>query len=176
MKKEKYVIIANLFQRRVKEIFGNDLIFAFISGSFAKFKLRKKSDIDMFICVRKRNNIRNKNFIKWYLKIHKDHGLRPDRKFFAEIVVIKELDMALKYIKKFRPIFLIQERKLYDAFIWIGMIAASKIGFIGQKEFFINREKEAKKIIRTWHKNLAGNLKNSSPDEFLKYVVRYEEK
>lgn len=176
MDKTRYNTITNLFRYRVKEIFGSNLVFAFIGGSFAKFKMRRESDIDMFICINKKDDIKKNNFIKWYLKIHKDNGLKPDKRFFAEVVTIKELDTALKYIKNYKPTFLIQERKLYDAFIWIGMIIASKIGFIGQKKPFIDRKKKAREIIRIWRKNLAENLKNDSPDEFLKHVVKYEER
>jgi predicted nucleotidyltransferase len=140
--KIKWRNIVNLFRDYTQRLFKDNLIFAFIGGSFAKNKMKKDSDIDMFVCLEERDTKKEIIFRKWYLKIHKQHGLKPDKKFFAEVIALKELDVALKYIKNFSPIFLIREKRLYDAFAWAGIIVADKVAFVGQKKVFTSRKKK----------------------------------
>lgn len=176
MNKKTQKSIIDLFRNQVKTIFGNNLIFAFIGGGFAKSKLKENGDIDMFICIKQRNRTKERDFIKWYLKIHKQYRLRADKKFFAEMVTIKDLNSALNYITISEPVFLVYDRKMYDALVWSGMVSSKNIGFVGQKPLYLEVKNRAIKIIKLWTSKLALKLKNFPPDEFLKYFVKYEEK
>lgn len=171
---KRRVIIINAFKKEVRMLFGNNVIFAFLAGSFAKNQIKKESDIDMFICLKNHDKNKERFFKKWYLRIHENHAFKPDRKFFYEVVSIKELNNKLDLANKIKPRLLIKNRDLYDGLVWAGMLITNCEGFIGNKKIFSRKKKLAKKIITSWSKAIYRELKNMTSDDLLKYVVKYE--
>jgi len=171
MKKQDKII--SEFQQKAIHVFGHDLIFAFIFGSYARSKnLRKINDIDMFILLNRIDPQKANRFKRWYLEIHRKYNLIPDRKYFYEIMNEKKLDEYLKIMEKTRPQFHIKKISLFDAIIWANALCSDYIAFTGNYKKFLFFRKKSKKIVDLWIYQLLEKMKKM-PSIFFKQNVFY---
>jgi acyl-CoA reductase-like NAD-dependent aldehyde dehydrogenase/predicted nucleotidyltransferase len=166
--------IIKQFENKSVKIFGKNLVFAFICGSFARKKLTPKSDLDMFICVKKINQEEKIKFHKWYLSIHSKHNLDPDLDFGEEIMTYDKLISKIEKIKNYKPSTIINERDIYDGIVWAGMLSGKQIGLFGNKTIFNKLKNESFKICNHWIKNISKFSKSKNPDLILKKMIKYK--
>lgn len=129
----------------VKESFKYNVIFAFIFGSIADGCATDKSDIDSFICVKKKDKDQVSDFKKGINRLHKKFELKIDHDYPFELVeytTLLEESYHLYYQlygenyiscmddAKFNCSFLIDfkcsNRREYDVTFWVPVIAESK--------------------------------------------------
>lgn len=167
-------IILPSFKNIIKEIFKDELIFAFICGGVAKNRANKNSDIDIFICVKnkEKRNMRSE-FLKFYKQLHKVNCLKCDNLFPGEIMGLDNLDRKIKLVKKVKPTLTIKNKKIYDGIVWAGMLSGNHINFIGDKKEFLKRKHIANKIIDKWKKELLIILSKMKKDIMLKKIIKF---
>ncbi len=83
------------------KIFGQDLYFATLTGTYAYGDFSKESDIDIFAVLKPSNASKEllekrKAFTEEYFRIHKKFNLKPDYLFPGEIISKDMLNDALK--------------------------------------------------------------------------------
>lgn len=138
--------ISNIFKKEVSEIFGNNLLFAFIFGSVAKLKARlnttNASDLDTFICLKEIDEGQIKRFYQWLIKFQYMSGLKPDFDYLAEIVTQDQLEANLDQAIKETPMLSSNDEQMFDSIIWLDALKFNKIGVIksavnySQADFF----------------------------------------
>lgn len=138
------------FKKGITSIFRENLLFGFLCGGIAKGLSTNKSDIDMFICLKK--NIKNKEkkeFLDWYKKMHYNYGYKCDEKFPGEIMTIDVLNKTLtktKHSLKNKNILDIDDaNKPYGGFGY-------KANFISYGNIFYHRPILISKEIYLWLK------------------------
>ena len=81
-------VISTQFQEIVQQIFGNELVFAYIFGSCATEDGRRYSDIDTLVCVYSRKTEQIERYLEWLFFAHQMFGRIPDFKYPAEILPV----------------------------------------------------------------------------------------
>jgi len=100
----------------LKNIFGEDLIYSFIYGSFSKQNLTKNSDIDLMIILQSKQNI--KKFHDIYSKLCSEYGITLDRKYPYEIFTKEDLrSFFLKEHNSLRKKFIKDKEEVLFAFL-----------------------------------------------------------
>jgi len=168
--------LLGVFKKDIKEIFKNNLIFAFLCGSVAKNEFSKKSDVDIFVCLRKQDIMVLKKFNIWYRQINKNYNFLYDKQYPGEIVSLNNLNLKLKSISLVTPQFNVKKNNIYDGIVWSGMLSGKYIAFVGDKIEFLKKRKVAKKIVKLWKEKLLKNLKTLPADIALKYLIKFTNK
>ncbi len=123
-------IVARQFQEVVPQIFGHELVFAYIFGSFAIGKDRRYSDIDTFVCVCNRRTKHVEQYLEWLFRIHELFGRIIDFKYPAEIVTFADLQAAINRLATMELSALQNETAKYDAMVWCHSLSQPWIGAI----------------------------------------------
>ncbi|MBU2578309.1 MAG: nucleotidyltransferase domain-containing protein [Patescibacteria group bacterium] len=165
--------IINSFEKDLPKIFANEIVFAFLCGSLAKNTISENSDIDMFICLNKKDNEKIKIFLSWYKSIHKKYGLKPDHRFPGEVMDLKILDKSLKNLSKSSLQLDAGNIKFEDGLIWTGMLSGKNKAFVGKKSHFLKRKRVADNIIKKWRKQFLKDINLKEPDVFLKQLTQF---
>ncbi|XGA08819.1 MAG: aldehyde dehydrogenase family protein [Wolbachia endosymbiont of Xenopsylla cheopis] len=125
------------FKQQVKNIFANNIEFAFIFGSIAKRTFRRKeSDIDTFICLKEDDKIKAATFAKWIVQFQYSLDLKPDLKYPCEIMTHKVLQSAVENLKKVKIFLSHSNPIIYDKILWACILPSfyRKQAFVGGKE------------------------------------------
>jgi predicted nucleotidyltransferase len=169
------------FNGQVIDIFGSqNIVCAFIGGSFAAGRATPKSDIDVFICLRKAADKKQKlQFAKLYYDLHAELKLFPDSDYPGEVMSIKRLKSALTRASDFLPASRLRDLAAYDGLVWAGMLVCPKQ--IIRQDTDLSRELEAtaKTVLSHWYFQMARgmNYVEKEPSKmglFLKEAVVYE--
>lgn len=123
-------IVATQFQEVVQRIFGDQLVFAYIFGSFAVEKDRRYSDVDTFICVHSKQAGHVEQYLGWLFLIHEMFGRIPDFKYPAEIVLFADLQAAINRLATMELSAVQNETTKYDAMVWCHSLSQPWIGTI----------------------------------------------
>lgn len=142
------------FQKTVRSLFREEVIFSFICGSLARGESGKSSDIDIFIAVNSLNNDSLDQFRKWYIDFHSRFGFVADREYPGEVVLINDLDNALDVVERRVPVRGISEKQEYDGIIWAGMLIGETMGFMGNDEVFKKFRNRAELVCKKWNQAL----------------------
>lgn len=136
-------IMATQFQEVVPQIFGDQLVFAYIFGSFAIGKDRRCSDIDTLVCVHNRQTDHVERYLEWLFQIHELFGRIIDFKYPTEIVAFADLQAAVNRLVSMELSALRNEPTKYDAMVWCHSLFQPWVGAItpenipeSWKEFF----------------------------------------
>ncbi|GHM58500.1 MAG: hypothetical protein sL5_06390 [Candidatus Mesenet longicola] len=127
------------FKQQVKNIFANNIEFAFIFGSIAKrtFK-RKESDIDTFICLKEDDKVKMATFAKWIVQFQYSLDLKPDLKYPSEITTHESLESAVDNLKEIKISFSYSSKnsRIYDKIFWACVLPSfhKKRAFIGSED------------------------------------------
>jgi len=121
-------IIAADFQENVRHIFGDQLVFAYIFGSFAIRRDKRHSDIDTLICVKSRNAKHIEEYLGWVFDTHEMFGRIPDFKYPAEIVTMDELQAATKLLPILELSATQNSSAAYDAMVWCHSLSQPWVG------------------------------------------------
>lgn len=172
MKGEQYIIFN--FRKKVVSIFGIDLIFAFIFGSFARsLKIMSINDIDMFVLLNKVNLKKVNRFKQWYLKIHKKYNLIADSQYFYEVTDGKRLNKCLEIMSKASPHFYIKNTNLSNGIIWADALSSKYVAFTGNRRKFLSLRKKSENIVNKWVQELSGKLKKTPSIFFKQNIIHY---
>lgn len=123
-------IVTTQFQKIVQRIFGEQLVFAYIFGSFATGKGKRYSDIDTFICVHNKQAIQIEQYLNWLFSIHEIFGRIPDFKYPAEIVSFAELQAAITKLPTLELSVELNKTATYDTKVWCHSLSQPWIGEI----------------------------------------------
>lgn len=126
-------IVSEEFTKRVKEIFGPDLAFAYIFGSFARGRDKSFSDIDTFICVNRKTQEQIDAYIQWIFQISELFGKIPDFIYPTEIVHIDDLRSALDTLPKIMLLSSCNPSYVYDAMVWAHSLSNTKIAVVNEE-------------------------------------------
>ncbi len=126
----EHKIIATQFQEAARRIFGNQLVFAYIFGSFAVEKDRRFSDVDTLICVHNRLTEHVEQYLDWLFGIHEMFGRIPDFKYPAEIVPFAELQVAIAGLPTLELSTTLNEATKYDAMVWCHSLSQPWTGMV----------------------------------------------
>ncbi len=121
-------IIAADFQENVQRIFGDQLVFAYIFGSFAIRRDKRHSDIDTLICVKSRDTKHIEEYLGWVFDTHEMFGRIPDFKYPAEIVTMDELLAATKLLPVLELYATQNSSAAYDAMVWCHSLSQPWVG------------------------------------------------
>jgi predicted nucleotidyltransferase len=129
---EKY-IIESLFKKKVVEIFANNLVFAYIFGSFARNRAKSYSDVDTFVCVHRKDPDMVKRYLLWVFEICEVFGKIPDFEYPAEIVEFDELERSVNNFSSLELKSTMNPAKSYDAMVWLHSLSHYKIGILNEE-------------------------------------------
>lgn len=174
MRVKKETLIVDEFKKNINNIFKNNIVFAFLCGSFVSGNYTDKSDIDMVVCLKKRDKKMEKEFLKWYFFVHKKTGNIPDDVYNYEVCNQNQIGSSLNFIEKFAPMIKINSHGIYDGIVLAGMLSGTVVGFVGDYKKYLFFRKKAHKITRRWKQQLLKTLSTSDADIFLKRVIKYE--
>ncbi|WP_339045623.1 aldehyde dehydrogenase family protein [Candidatus Mesenet endosymbiont of Agriotes lineatus] len=127
------------FKQQVKNIFANNIEFAFVFGSIAKRTFRRKeSDIDTFICLKEDDKVKTATFIEWIVQFQYSLDLKSDLKYPSEITTHESLESAVENLKEIKISFSYSNEgyKTYDKIFWACVLPSfhKKRAFIGGEE------------------------------------------
>lgn len=114
----KNQIIEAEFQEAIARIFGDQLVFACIFGSFATGKDKRYSDIDTLVCVKNRYPEQVEEYLYWLFHMHEVFGKIPDFRYPAEIVTFSELQDATDTLPTLELSISPNEFAKYKTMIW----------------------------------------------------------
>ncbi len=114
----EHQIIEAQFQETAKNIFGDQLVFGYIFGSFAINKDKRWSDIDTLICVHSKKDDQVERYLSWLFSTHEMFGRIPDFKYPAEIVSFADLQAATERLSAIELSATDNEAAKYDAMVW----------------------------------------------------------
>lgn len=129
---EQQLIVAQ-FQETVQRIFGNELVFAYIFGSFASELDRQHSDVDTLICVNSKQTTHVELYLRWLFDIHEMFGRIPDFKYPTEIVLLSDLQNAIGSLPTLELSVESNVAAKYDAMIWCHSLSQPKVGIVNQE-------------------------------------------
>lgn len=121
------------FGEVVRNVFGNQLVFAYIFGSFAAGRDKRYSDIDTLVCVHKSQKDQAAKYLEWLFHIHEMFGRIPDFKYPAEIVSFAELQTAVGQLATMKLSATSNEATKYDAMVWCHSLSQPWIGVINEE-------------------------------------------
>lgn len=144
--------ILSKVQNGLSRIFGNNLLFGFVCGGFSKGYADKEHDIDIFVCLRRRETEKEyEEYLRWYFALHKKYGVKPDYDYPGEIVTHDYLVETLSILKTLILTLEIKEVKTKKAIIWADMITSKTAGHVGtHPELLHELKREYEKYPEKW--------------------------
>jgi predicted nucleotidyltransferase len=126
-------ITATQFQEAVPQIFGDQLVFAYIFGSFAIEKDKRYSDIDTLVCVHNKQADHLEQYLEWLFQVHELFGRIIDFKYPTEIVAFAELRAAINRLATIELSAIQNEVAKYDAMVWCHSLSQPWVGAIASE-------------------------------------------
>jgi len=111
------------FQRAAQEIFGDNLSFAFIFGSFAKDYGAEMHDIDTFVCLHQKEASSMERYLSWLANQHEFFGLQVDHDYPAEIVDTSDLDKMLARLPDITLKLTGNSSEVFDYVVWAQVLS-----------------------------------------------------
>lgn len=167
-RKDIELLVQQEFVVGVKEVFNDNLTFAFICGGFAKGYWDKNHDIDMFICVDSPiDQYWAKKYLKWHLDLHKKYGFPADEDYPGEIVVKDQLANSLKKLPKLKLQLRVDDLSVKEAIIWADMLVGEKAALIGNNlEYYRQLESEYCMYPEKWKKEVLALISDKEKEEW----------
>lgn len=163
LKKE---IIVQMLKEKILFYFKDNVLFSFIFGSFVKENYKTESaDIDIFICLKERNDKEEKQFKKWYIDMHYLFGMIPDFVYPAEIITYSELINIINKSESIN-INILNDNFAYDSVFLTQIILDEKKLLIGKelyRDFEYNFMEKLKLNSSRWCEQIVFMIKNNYP-------------
>jgi predicted nucleotidyltransferase len=139
-------------QNGLGRIFVKNLLFGFVCGGFSKGYADKEHDIDIFVCLGRRETEKEyEEYLRWYFALHNKYGVKPDYDYPGEIVTHDYLVETLSILKTLVLTLEIKEVKTKKAIIWADMITSKTTGHVGTHlELLHELKREYKKYPEKW--------------------------
>lgn len=122
-------------KRNLPSIFGDNFVFGFICGGFAKGYADVTHDIDIFVCVKENDETAYDKYLAWYLDLHRRHGFPPDLDYPGEVVTLNRLRSILE-LQRYHKIssLIVEDIWIKKSIIWADMFAGQIMGATGSVE------------------------------------------
>ena len=178
-KVKKYEIekIINDYNTKLSQIFGENLVFSFFFGSLATNEaLHEKSDIDVFLCVKTKDDFAVNNFVKYSITYQIEHNLVPDEKYPVEIFTENELLKMIDEMDTIRIDILgiKNNENIFDHVILGSILNAPKIGLCGNYSLINTLASKYSVVLEKWKfdiLNIIDSVKELSPNIQLPQTV-----
>ncbi len=123
-------VVIKQFQDVTQCIFGEQLRFAYIFGSFAIEKDKPHSDVDTLICVDSKQTEQIDAYLTWLFSMHEMFGRIPDFKYPTEIVSFADLKTAMIRLLTMELSATLNEAEKYDAMVWGHCLSQPWVGTV----------------------------------------------
>lgn len=140
------IVLLEEYKSYIQQLFGNDLSFSFIFGSYAKGKEKLCSDIDIFACLRKYDENLIKKFREWYFQYHYIYGKTPDFYYPGEIITEEKLNQIIRNSNKVQ-FDLVNDSDTFDALFYTQILTDRKREILGDNDILLKYETEFRKIV-----------------------------
>lgn len=153
-------LVINECTNNINDIFGDELVFSFVFGSYAKNEESPTSDIDLFICLNKYNESSINEFRKWYFKFHYMYGKFPDVLYPGEVLSIENLENILNNNEN----VILKETnnsEIFDLIFYTQIFTDKKIFLAGNQKIIEKYQKEFEKNISKYCEEIFNFLLNN---------------
>jgi|GEM_PF-6963128 len=123
--------IYNTFRNEVPPIFGDNLVFGFLFGGFAKGYAVKDQDVDCYICLKEENIKQVAKFREWYFNLHAHYNFAPDVEIPGSISTWDHLNEKIDFAVRtsLRPVIETSYEK--QCIVWGDIMSGEKAAKIG---------------------------------------------
>lgn len=153
------------FRKKAIEVFGNNLAFAFIFGSYAKGIARANSDIDMLVCVKEKNQTQEETFTTWYFELHNRLGRIPDCDYPVEILTTENLSNMSKALPKLKLDLYKNDSIVFDYTTWAQIISDQKVAVVDTQYTLKNLSQEYSSYPEKWKNEYVNLIKSFFREE-----------
>ena len=158
-KKLKKIMLSE-YEDRIRTLFGSNLNFSFIFGSYAKRLEKQTSDVDMFVCLDGEDKFAINEFRNWYFKFHYMYGKFPDVLYPGEVVTREKLESIIdnNYNVNFN---VINDSDTFDSLFYTQIFTDKKINIIGDQKNLMEYEKKFQKFVPDFCEAIFETLKKN---------------
>jgi hypothetical protein len=149
------------FREDVPRVFGDELVFGFVSGGFAKGYATSEHDIDAFVCVRELRVEASSAFRAWYLDAHRALGVAPDLRDPGEIVPFARLTEKIEWVRTRHLAREVQTYYEYEAVVWADMLSGAKAARIGDIARLAEMEAACELLPQRWRADILSRAEPS---------------
>ena len=153
-------IMLSEYEDRIRTLFGSNLNFSFIFGSYAKRLEKQTSDVDMFVCLDEDDKFAINEFRNWYFKFHYMYGKFPDVLYPGEVVTREKLESVIdnNYNVNFN---VINDSDTFDSLFYTQIFTDKKINIIGDQKNLMEYEKKFQKFVPDFCEAIFETLKKN---------------
>ncbi len=153
-------IMLSEYEDRIRTLFGSNLNFSFIFGSYAKRLEKQTSDVDMFVCLDGEDKFAINEFRNWYFKFHYMYGKFPDVLYPGEVVTREKLESIIdnNYNVNFN---VINDSDTFDSLFYTQIFTDKKINIIGDQKNLMEYEKKFQKFVPDFCEAIFETLKKN---------------
>jgi hypothetical protein len=148
------VEIMDNFSREAPSFFGENLLFGFVFGGFAKGYATTDHDLDCFICLKSYDESQVANFHEWYFSLHAEYDLAPDIEMPGSIMDQRHLSEKLNFAttNPLKPT--IESNYEKQAIVWADIMLGEKACKIGNFAELNSFEHTVRGLNQRWRKEL----------------------
>jgi len=153
-------IMLSEYEDRIRTLFGSNLNFSFIFGSYAKRLEKQTSDVDMFVCLDEEDKFAINEFRNWYFKFHYMYGKFPDVLYPGEVVTREKLESIIdnNYNVNFN---VINDSDTFDSLFYTQIFTDKKTNIIGDQKNLMEYEKKFQKFVPDFCEAIFETLKKN---------------
>jgi predicted nucleotidyltransferase len=167
-------------RKAVTSIFVDELVFAFVFGSFAKGFGKRGHDIDTFVCVKRFNAAKERVYRAWLRDIHARYGCIVDERYPHEIVEHARLCQIERDVRSLVLAFDENDADLFDVVTWVQVLTDAKTCVVGSTSEVMRFEVSFAGVPETWKARALARepwLDAALPPlYFIKHVYRFKER
>lgn len=126
----EHEVITAQFQENALRIFGDQLVFAYIFGKFAREKERRSEAVNTLVCVHDLHADRVEQYLDWLFSMHEMFGRIPNFMHPAHIVSFTQLQAAAEQLPFLQLSAAMNEITVYDAMMWCYSLAQPWTGVV----------------------------------------------
>lgn len=161
------------FGAEVQAAFGNNLVCAFLCGSYARLGINHCRDLDAFVCLQRPAAASERRILRWYLATHDRIKRTPDPDYPGEFVSRRSLLDAIRAAHFARPSTTITNRRVFDGLVWSGMLWSPHRAFVGDQQSHRQLAAEGRACLKAWCDGLGLPQRERALDLYLKARVTF---
>lgn len=168
--------VEETFRDMMLETFGNNLLYGFIAGRFARqLWVDPRSDLDMLVAIRAPDEAAITAFREAYHGLHQTYFYSPDRTYPGEAASGDLIQARLNAAGAYPPTTCIPTNRLdvYDGIVWAGMLKHPHTARVIKGQTYESHRRQAVALRLSWHQTLIDQGKLSIiKDE--SHIITYE--
>lgn len=151
------------FSEQVTRCFGQNLHFAFIFGGMAKgYATNLEHDIDMFVCLKHRDDRQEGEFLKFYFATHDKYRFKADPKDLVEFATYEEIEGVIHYLDDLFIAKVMETYQSYESVVWGDIFSGKVEAKTGDLVLLANLQSRCAKYPEKWRKDILSFL--TEPD------------